>query len=57
MFLADQSGEFLGICGKSGSGKSTLANLMAGLLDGYDGEVFVGREDIRKVSRDWMTKI
>lgn len=29
---------------------------MAGLLDGYDGEVFVGREDIRKVSRDWMTK-
>lgn len=54
--LQIKSGEFLGICGKSGSGKSTLANLMAGLLDGYDGEVFVGREDIRKVSRDWMTK-
>ena len=52
--LQIKSGEFLGICGKSGSGKSTLANLMAGLLDGYDGEVFVGREDIRKVSRDWM---
>ena len=54
--LQIKSGEFLGICGKSGSGKSTLANLMAGLLDGYDGEVFVGREDIRKVPRDWMTK-
>ena len=54
--LQIKSGEFLGICGKSGSGKSTLANLMAGLLDGYDGEVFVGREDIRKVPRDWTTK-
>ena len=29
---------------------------MAGLLDGYDGEDFVGREDIRKVPRDWTTK-
>ena len=54
--LQIKSGEFLGICGKSGSGKSTLANLMAGLLDGYDGEVFVGGENIRKVPHDWMTK-
>ena len=29
---------------------------MAGLLDGYDGEVFVGGENIRKVPHDWMTK-
>lgn len=54
--LQIKSGEFLGICGKSGSGKSTLANLMAGLLDGYDGEVFVGGENIRKVPHDWMTE-
>ena len=54
--LQIKPGEFLGICGKSGSGKSTLANLMAGLLDGYDGEVFVGGENIRKVPHDWMTE-
>ena len=54
--LQIKSGEFLGICGKSGSGKSTLANLIAGLLDGYVGEVFAGGENIRKVSHDWMTE-
>ena len=38
--LQIKSGNFWGSVEKSGSGKSTLANLMAGLLDGYDGEVF-----------------
>lgn len=49
-------GNFWGSVEKAAAGKVHLPNLMAGLLDGYDGEVFVGREDIRKVSRDWMTK-
>lgn len=51
-----KSGEFLGICGKSGSGKSTLANLMAGLLDGYDGNIFIGGKNINWIPHEWMTE-
>jgi NitT/TauT family transport system ATP-binding protein len=40
-------GEFLGIIGPSGCGKSTLFNIIGGLLDGYDGTVRVGGEEVR----------
>lgn len=37
--LSIASGEFIGILGQSGSGKSTLLNLIAGLDEGFSGEI------------------
>jgi NitT/TauT family transport system ATP-binding protein len=39
-------GEFLGVIGPSGCGKSTLFNVIGGLLDGYEGSVRVGGEEV-----------
>src|SRR5437016_13766939 len=39
-------GEFLGVIGPSGCGKSTLFNVIGGLLDGYEGTVRVGGEEV-----------
>jgi putative ABC transport system ATP-binding protein len=43
------AGEFLGIVGKSGAGKSTLLNMINGVDELTDGEVFV-RTDDKKLS-------
>src|SRR5262245_45879202 len=45
--LAVAPGECLGVIGPSGCGKSTLFNIIGGLLDGYDGTVKVGGEEVR----------
>lgn len=47
-----QAGEILGIMGKTGCGKTTLLQLMAGLLPGRPGSVFVDGEDIYAPSYD-----
>ncbi|MBD5083124.1 MAG: energy-coupling factor transporter ATPase [Clostridiales bacterium] len=44
--LQIEQGEFIGIMGKTGCGKSTLLQLMAGLLDADDGNVFLFDKDI-----------
>ena len=44
--LQIEQGEFIGIMGKTGCGKSTLLQLMAGLLDADDGNIFLFDEDI-----------
>src|ERR1700726_1654607 len=38
--------EFVGVIGPSGCGKSTLFNVIGGLLDGYEGSVRVGGEEV-----------
>jgi putative spermidine/putrescine transport system ATP-binding protein len=47
--LAAQPGELLAVMGRSGSGKSTLLRLAAGLLDGYDGRIAIGGDDMAGV--------
>src|SRR5260221_14289582 len=42
--LSVAPGEFVGVIGPSGCGKSTLFNIIAGLLDGYDGTIKVAGE-------------
>lgn len=43
-------GQFVSLVGKSGSGKSTLLNMLTGIDYPTSGEVFVGGEDIYKMS-------
>jgi len=40
-------GEFLAVIGPSGCGKSTLFNIIGGLLDGYEGSVWVAGETVK----------
>jgi len=42
-----ESGETIGIIGGTGSGKSTLVNLVSRLYDVTEGEVLVGRHNVR----------
>ena len=41
IFLTLEEGEFVSLVGPSGCGKSTLLQILAGLIDGSDGEVLV----------------
>lgn len=45
-----------GIFGESGTGKSTLASILAGLEDGYEGQVLLGGKDIREYDANWLHK-
>jgi putative ABC transport system ATP-binding protein len=49
-------GEFLGLMGPSGSGKTTLLNLIAGLDQPSQGEVWVGREMISRMSEGQLAR-
>ena len=50
-------GETLAIIGGSGSGKSTLLRLMIGLIKPSEGEIFIGDDDISKMTEDEITKV
>jgi ATP-binding cassette subfamily C protein len=52
--LEIQRGETIGIVGETGAGKSTLLDLILGLLEPSEGQVLVGGEDLRTVSRSWQ---
>jgi lipoprotein-releasing system ATP-binding protein len=52
-----EEGEFISILGRSGSGKSTLLNIM-GLLDRVDGgKIFIGGQEVDKLSEEKRDKI
>ncbi len=44
--LQIEEGEFVGVIGHTGSGKSTLMQMMNGLLEPTDGQIFLGGKDI-----------
>ncbi|MDE6413301.1 MAG: ATP-binding cassette domain-containing protein, partial [Eubacterium sp.] len=50
--LKIEEGEFIGIMGKTGCGKSTLLQIMAGLLEPDEGNVFLSDEDINAKGYD-----
>ena len=50
-------GETLAIIGGSGSGKSTLLRLMIGLIQPTEGEIWIGDDEISKMTEEKITKI
>lgn len=47
-----EQGEFLGIMGPSGSGKTTLLNILSGIDNATNGEIFIKEKNIIKMKRD-----
>ena len=52
--LTLEKGKIYCLLGPSGSGKTTLLNIMGGLLNPSDGEVFIEGEDITKYNEDQL---
>ncbi len=50
-------GETLAIIGGSGSGKSTLLRLMIGLIQPSEGEIWIGDDEISKMTEEQITKV
>lgn len=55
--LEISDGETLAIIGGSGSGKSTLLRLMIGLIQPTKGEIWIGEDEISKMSEEEITKV
>ena len=55
--LEIENGKFTAIIGTSGSGKSTLLHCIAGLDRPTEGKVFLGDEDLYKLSDSELSKI
>lgn len=52
--LEIKSGQFIGILGSTGSGKTSLINLISRLYDIEEGEILVGREDVKHYDLDTL---
>jgi putative ABC transport system ATP-binding protein len=50
-------GEFVSIMGPSGSGKSTLLNMLGGLDNPTQGELFIDRRNISAMSESELTRV
>ena len=55
--LTLEKGKIYCLLGPSGSGKTTLLNIMGGLLNPSDGEVFKEGEDITKYNEDQLASL
>ena len=50
-------GETLAVIGGSGSGKSTLLRLMIGLIQPTEGDIWIGNDEISRMSEEELTKV
>lgn len=55
--LKIEKGEFLAIMGPSGSGKSTLMNIIGCLDRPTEGQVFIGGEDLKRMSDEELARL
>ncbi len=54
--LSIKSGEMIGIVGATGSSKTSLVNLISRLYDAKEGQIKVGKRDVREYDEDTLTK-
>ncbi len=55
--LSIQNGEIIGFMGPIGSGKSMLVNSVAGLVESFEGEIWIAGHPLDAASREWMTSM
>ena len=55
--LEVHDGETLAVIGGSGSGKSTLLRLMIGLIQPTEGEIWIGDDEISRMSEEELTHV
>ncbi|MBR2179699.1 MAG: ABC transporter ATP-binding protein [Selenomonadaceae bacterium] len=55
--LEIHDGETLAVIGGSGSGKSTLLRLMIGLIQPTEGEIWIGNDEISRMSEEELTRV
>ncbi len=55
--LQVRRGEFVALIGRSGSGKTTLLNMIAGLDQPTDGQVFIDGENITQYNESQLTQL
>lgn len=44
-----KKGDFVSLLGESGSGKSTILKIIAGIIENYNGDVFINEKNVNKV--------
>ncbi|MEO0274288.1 MAG: ABC transporter ATP-binding protein [candidate division WOR-3 bacterium] len=49
--------EKVGIVGRSGEGKSTLVKMLLGLMGDYEGDIYLGEVELRKISRSMLRQV
>ncbi|PFH42453.1 ABC transporter ATP-binding protein [Mycoplasmoides pneumoniae] len=52
-----EAGKTYGIVGPTGSGKSLIANIIGGLYEPNQGEIFVGGQSIKTIDSDYLAKM
>ena len=55
--LEIKDGETLAVIGGSGSGKSTLLRLMIGLIQPTEGEIWIGEDEISRMTEEDLTHV
>lgn len=52
-----KEGEILALSGENGSGKSTLMKILVGLIDSYEGDIYINSTNIKKNRNTYRAKI
>jgi len=52
-----KKGKFYGILGPNGSGKTTLLDILAGIIEGYSGDIDIDGKSIGKYSKKELAKV